>query len=206
LKVFGPVFSLSKFVFLALDSHFYYCHNSMALRPRATVRGFTLIELMMVVSIIGILASIALPTYRQYTIRARVTEGLAVASAAKTAVAVSVAARSGQAIAAYAGVGPAATGSYGFTLSGPTQQVASVAISATAAVPGLHTDGVVTIAYRPAIGVPGLRLNLIPGSGVVANGLPAGPMVMNSPIAWGCRTVPAGTTAFFAMIPSNCRN
>ena len=50
-------------------------------------KGFTLIELMIVVAIIGILAAIAIPAYQDYTIRAQVTEGLNLAGAAKAAVA-----------------------------------------------------------------------------------------------------------------------
>ncbi len=50
-------------------------------------QGFTLIELMIVVAIIGILAAIAIPAYQNYTIRAQVSEGLSLADGAKTAVA-----------------------------------------------------------------------------------------------------------------------
>jgi len=50
-------------------------------------QGFTLIELMIVVAIIGILAAIAIPAYQDYTIRAQVSEGLTLAAAAKAAVA-----------------------------------------------------------------------------------------------------------------------
>jgi type IV pilus assembly protein PilA len=50
-------------------------------------QGFTLIELMIVVAIIGILAAIAIPAYQDYTIRAQVSEGLSLSAAAKAAVA-----------------------------------------------------------------------------------------------------------------------
>jgi type IV pilus assembly protein PilA len=54
---------------------------------RSTQKGFTLIELMIVVAIIGILAAVALPAYQDYTVRAKVTEGLVLASGLKPIVA-----------------------------------------------------------------------------------------------------------------------
>lgn len=54
---------------------------------KAVQKGFTLIELMIVVAIIGILAAVALPAYQDYTIRAQVSEGMSLASGARTSMA-----------------------------------------------------------------------------------------------------------------------
>jgi type IV pilus assembly protein PilA len=54
---------------------------------KAVQKGFTLIELMIVVAIIGILAAIAIPAYQDYTVRSKITEGLNLANSAQTAVA-----------------------------------------------------------------------------------------------------------------------
>jgi type IV pilus assembly protein PilA len=65
-------------------------------------QGFTLIELMIVVAIIGILAAVALPAYQDYTIRAKVTEGLSLASAIKADLSSSYASDGTNGLTAYA--------------------------------------------------------------------------------------------------------
>ena len=56
------------------------------MRSTQKQQGFTLIELMIVVAIVGILAAVAIPAYSDYTNRAKVTEGLSLASGCKTTI------------------------------------------------------------------------------------------------------------------------
>ena len=172
-------------------------------------KGFTLIELMIVVAIIGILAAVALPAYQDYTIRAKVTEGLSLASAAKTAVAETFANTTQGTIEAYGGTGaivaPAAGNTtYGYEYTAGTN-VASIAIAATEiATPIAANAGRITITYAGQLGT---TLNqpvlLTPGSGTVTNSAtPSGPLLAGAPVVWGCGI---NRTASFKYVPANCR-
>jgi type IV pilus assembly protein PilA len=167
---------------------------------RSMQKGFTLIELMIVVAIIGILAAVALPAYQDYTVRAKVTEGLSLATAAKLAVAETFAAKSGEAIAAYTGTGAAAVGSYGFEFA-PTSVVASIAIAAITATP-VAGDGIISITYTSVI--PGAPVvTMIPGNGVIAaTGKPTNPLTPGSNVTWGGAT---SATTSYKHVPANYR-
>lgn len=97
-------------------------------------QGFTLIELMIVVAIIGILAAVAIPAYQDYAGRARVTEGLSMGGAAKLAVSESTISNN---------VLPATQAATGYVSPAATANVANITIGAA---------GVITITFTAIVG------------------------------------------------------
>jgi type IV pilus assembly protein PilA len=112
-------------------------------------KGFTLIELMIVVAIIAILAAIALPAYQNYTKRAKVSEAIVAIDACKTSVTEYLSAN---------GTFPATIGAAGCTTQS-TKYVAKLAVAATGAITatttGIATDSNGDITYTPSVPTTG---------------------------------------------------
>jgi type IV pilus assembly protein PilA len=167
-------------------------------------KGFTLIELMIVVAIIGILAAIAIPAYQDYTIRAKVTEGLNLADSAKTSVAESF--QSGSL------TGLKAAASSWNTSFTPTKYVNTIAIDTL--------TGVITVTYNAAqiqqlTGADTILLTPFINSGAETQLGAAASLSGN--IDWACTSAGKATATAQSMaaavagtvltkyVPSNCK-
>ena len=146
---------------------------------RAAQKGFTLIELMIVVAIIGILAAVALPAYHDYTVRAKVAEGLALASSAKLAVAENAS-------------------------NGKNFDSGWVAPTATAAVSSIVIDnaiGQITITYTAAAGSGTIVMTPTAGGALLSGTASASTVPTAGSVAWSC----TGGSLAAKYRPAQCR-
>jgi type IV pilus assembly protein PilA len=168
---------------------------------KSVQKGFTLIELMIVIAIIGILAAIAIPAYQNYTIRAEVSEANSIVGGVETAF-----------DDCYSNKGTAKAACNNLTAVGISSSIQGTYVSTVA-----MTDGVITVTYNKttankniqglnmtfaAYASPNGDISWICSGVATANAPPAGSKLL--PVAGGTGAT-GGTITNLSYVPSNCQ-